>query len=237
MPYCSQCGVELDAKVHACPLCRAPVQAAAHSAGALPEYAPFDYPEEHLKLPAAYGRRFAVYLLSLIFVTPVLIVLVVNLVYGRGLNWSLYVAASLFTVWAYSVIPLLLYGRAGSMVAAYVGVSALFLWVIDRLHGEPFWFRSLGLPVVAVVTLVCSAVVLASVRVKSKGANIAAFVLLGLAALCVGIDVVIALNLNGAPRVGWSAIVTVAVIPTAAFLLYLQYGVARRIDFRRHFHV
>lgn len=239
MPYCSHCGVEVDEKVKSCPLCRAPIQQLSRDPAGMPEYAQVEYKEERVALPADYRRRFALYLLSLVFFTPLLVVLVIDVVYSGRVDWSLYVAASLFTVWAYSVIPLLLLGRVLAIVVSYVAVSAGFLWLLDYLHGPPYWFYSVGLPILAILALVSCAVVLASVKVKRKGANIAAFVLAGIAAFCVGIDVVIAVNIanTGAPAVGWSAIVAVSLLPPAGFLLYAQYGVARRIDFRRRFHV
>lgn len=239
MPYCSHCGVEVDHKVESCPLCRAPIQQLPRDPEAMPEYAQVDYKEARVRLPAEYRRRFAVYLLSLVFSTPLLVVMVIDFVQSGALDWSLYVAAALLTGWAYSVIPLLVRRRVVAIVLSYVAVSAGFLWVLDYLLGPPWWFYSVGLPILAVLAVVCCAVVVSSLKVKRKGANIAAFVLVGIAVFCIGVDVVIAAHMRGAAAltIGWSAIVAVALLPSAGFLLYLQYGIARRIDFRRKFHV
>ncbi|MFN2310877.1 MAG: hypothetical protein ABR590_02330 [Spirochaetia bacterium] len=239
MPYCSHCGVEVDPKATSCPLCRAPIQALPRDPGGMPEYAQVDYKEEHVQLPAEYRRRFALYLLSLVFFTPLLVVLIIDLVQNGALDWSLYAAAALLTAWAYAVIPLLLLGRVVAIVFFYVTVSAGFLWVVDNLHGSPWWFYSVGLPILVVLAVVCSVVVAASLKVKRKGANVGAFVLAGIVVFCVGVDVVITMNLSGAgvPAFGWSAIVAGALLPPAGFLLYVQYGIARRIDLRRRFHV
>jgi len=197
VPYCSHCGVEIDHKVKSCPLCLAPIQQLPRDPEGMPEYAQVEYKEDRVRLPAEYRRRFALYLLSLVFFTPLLVVLVVDVVHSGKVGWSLYVAASLLTVWAYSVIPLLLLGRVLAIVSSYLAVSAAFLWVLDHLHGPPWWFYSVGLPILAVLAVVSCAVVLASVKVKRKGANIGAFVLAGIAAFCVGVDIVIATHLGG----------------------------------------
>jgi hypothetical protein len=78
---------------------------------------------------------------------------------------------------------------------------------------------------------------LASARSKRRGLNLLSYALLAVAFVCLAIEGVISLWLNGSLRFGWSFIASSALVPIALFLLYAHHRVATDATLRRLFHV
>ncbi|MFW5785618.1 MAG: DUF6320 domain-containing protein [bacterium] len=239
MPYCSRCGVEVDEYTDFCPLCEAPIQRIdEHGEPHLPAY-----PQEDRERPEDRSERnrirrmIALQIVTTVLATPLVVVLVTDLLFGRHVTWSGYVVATLAAVWAYTAIPLLAPRRPMLILALDLAVAAAYLVVLDLFSGALEWFVPLGLPLIGAVTVVAIAIWILSVRARRLGANLAGFIAVGIAGICVITETVVEAYLERSIFLDWSLIVAVAVLPIAAFMFYVHYVLSKRIDLKRHFHI
>lgn len=240
MPYCSQCGVEVDAHTQYCPLCAAPIQKV-NEAGEprLPAYPQEDRerPEDR-RARSRIRRMIAFQIVTLALATPLVVVVVTDLLFGRYVvSWSSYVAVSLAVVWVYAAVPLLLPSSAFRILLIDVAATAAFLAVLDLLSGGIDWFVPLGLPLIGAVVLIAVAIWLLSRRARRLGANLAGYILVAVAAVAVITETVVESYLSGPISLDWSLIVAVATLPVAVSLLYIHFVLSRHIDLKRRFHI
>ncbi len=239
MAYCSRCGVEVDEYTDYCPLCEAPIQRFdEHGEPRLPAY-----PQEDRERPEDRSERtrirrmIALQIISTVVATPLVVVLATDLLLGRHVTWSGYVVASLVAAWAYAAVPLLAPRRPGLILLIDVGVTAGYLAALDLFSGALEWFVPLGVPLIGAVAVVAVAIWFLSVRSRRLGANLAGFIVVGIAVICVITETVVEAYLETSIALDWSLIVAVAILPIAAFTFYLHYVLSKRVDFKRHFHV
>ncbi|HCO49597.1 MAG TPA: hypothetical protein DIT55_09330, partial [Spirochaetaceae bacterium] len=103
------------------------------------------------------------------------------------------------------------------------------------LTGDTSWAWRLALPIAIFSELVFAALLLQIRNAKRKGLNILAYILVGVALDCLGIEIFIDLYVSGAIRMSWSAITALALVPIAGFLIYFHYRVATTTNLRRLF--
>lgn len=247
MPYCSRCGVEVDDYTDFCPLCEAPIQrldetgAGRAGMGAKPELP--EYPRDDREHPEdrserfRVGRMIAFQIVTTVLATPLVVVLVTDVLSGQHMTWSGYVVASLIAVWTYSVTPLLLPRRAMAIFAIDLGASAAYLAALDLITGGFEWFVPLGLPLIGAVVVVALAIWLLAARAKRKGANLAGYIIAGAALVCVITETVVEAYLPKPIYLDWSLIVAVATLPVAGLMFYIHFYLSKHIDFRRRLHV
>ncbi|MFW6362937.1 MAG: DUF6320 domain-containing protein [Spirochaeta sp.] len=239
MPYCSECGVEVDQSTRNCPLCNAPIYSSSRPPEGEQGYAESSEIEDLLaQRPPGYARALAIQLLSLVCVTPVLVSLVINWLITGEFTWSLYVGVSMAAVWVYSVVPILLRRHISAILAICIGVTGILMWTVDILDERSRWFWEIGLPILAVLAVITGLVTLAAAISRSRGANVAAYILMGIILLCGAVDF-ISKRYVGAdePPFTWSLIVAAAIGPVTLFLLYFHYSLAPKINLWKRLHL
>jgi hypothetical protein len=240
MPYCSRCGVEVDAGVSACPLCEAPIFHVEEPAGKRDD-SPYPQhiidPDDAYRLSKAERRRIGIEILSLAAALAGGAVLLVDLLLDRGLGWSRYVVASIALGWILTIAPLALYGRLkatlGAMGAAVLG----YLLALDGIDGRLGWSLSLGVPIALASFLTVAATVASMASRKVKGLNLLGIGSLGLSAFLVALEAILRLGLGESVRPYWSIVAALALVPIAVFLFYLHGRVLRGADLRKIFRL
>jgi hypothetical protein len=233
MPTCPNCRVELAADASACPLCGTPVGASA----AEPSQQSFLDPSGDERLSEAERRTIAWELLSVSAGIGALVVSAVNLLVDRTLSWALYPIASLGLAWILISAPLML--RKRPLAAACIVAVALpaYLVGLDLIDGGLTWAPRLAVPIALMVEASAAAATLASLKTKRKGPNVLAYCLLAVSASCAGVDAAVGFHGYGRIAFGWSAIVASALVPVAAFLLYLHHRVTKKANLRKLFRL
>jgi hypothetical protein len=241
MPYCSECGVEVDAAVDTCPLCKAPIgrksggEEAPAPHGAYPDK--IIDPEDRYHLTATERRRIAVELLSLAFGLAGAVVLLVDLVVNQRLGWSLYVLVSLGFAWLVSTMPLILHGKPWLVFAVLAPALPLFLFLIDVFDGRGIgWFLPYGLPIAGASMGTIAAVGAMIGASRRKGLNVLATIFLGVAFFVLVLEGILDLNSGGLSPY-WSAIAALALAPTSVLLFFLHGRVLRGADLRKVFRL
>lgn len=152
--YCIQCGVKLADSERQCPLCGT---VAFHPQIPQPQGEPL-YPANRKPVPQVnpLGARFVV---TVIFLLPILITLLCDLQLTRRVTWSGYVAGALVMAYTILVLPGW-FRRPNPVIFVPVGFTAvaLYLLYIDLATGGG-WFLSFAFPVTGGMMLISTAVV------------------------------------------------------------------------------
>jgi hypothetical protein len=237
MPYCPKCGVELEEKASACPLCGTP----SFTAAAKPESAArgerYIDPEDIEKLTEGERLKIAWEVISISAMIAAAVVCAMNLFMSHELSWALYPLASLVLAWILLTSSLRL--RSHPFLATLVAACAApaFLVSLDLFDGELGWSLHVGVPIALIAELSAAIAAFAGVRARRKGINIIAFSLIATAATCVGIEATLGLFLAGRLELRWSLVVAVSLSSVAAFLLYLHHRVTTKVNLRKLFRL
>ncbi|MDC7224356.1 MAG: hypothetical protein PQJ60_11485 [Spirochaetales bacterium] len=236
MPYCSQCGVEVDEDVERCPLCQTPIQKI------LPEEKKSPYPPEPAGSPPipplTMGEKMAIarIITTMGILIPLLFVTAIDYFITRRISWSSYVIVSLVGAWFIALISLFSWKKP-QFLTGLVHLDILgILWVIGILSNSRNWFLPVALPIVACSTVLVTGAVHLIRRMKDKGANVAGVIILAVAFLCAAIDMVLENYVHNHFRFGWSLIVFSVMFPTALLLFYVQSPRFSNSRLRRFLH-
>ena len=225
MPYCSKCGVEVDQGVEKCPLCQLPINGMEEGAAPPQKYP--DVPVEHPKRPPMTTTQKRVRAWEIVGATlliPFLIVVFTDLIVNETVSWARFPMIALLLAWMLATFPLLFARRPLVIISGEVLSVLIFLVLVDYLHDWVIdWFYKLALPNLAVLILIASAVTIISTQAKRKGVNIAAYILFGIGALNLGLDLIIMSSLAGTITMKWSLFVLVPCFIIGGFLLYLHF--------------
>jgi hypothetical protein len=236
MAYCPDCGVELAPDASSCPLCGRPVDRKAGHGAHFNVVELLD-PEDRDRLSSAEQYRVGWEVRSVSAAIAAAAVSAINLVDSGRLSWALYPLASILFLWIVSSAIIGL-GKKPILAGLVVALAIpAFLLALDAVDGELGWSLHIALPIAAVTELATLSVGLAVRKAARKGINLIAFALLGVVAVCVGIELSLGFALWGRFACKWSAIVAFTLIPVAAFLLYLQYRLGKGTSLRRIFRL
>jgi hypothetical protein len=229
MPYCSRCGVEVEARLETCPLCEAPIQRLDE-----PRVEPPRYPEV-VANPGRQVRYFVWIVSTATLLSAALTFLTLDLILNHRISWSHYPLTGAGVIWLFITLVVVFARRPVFVIVGQVAATAGFLALIDRFDGRLDWFVPLALPIIAVVTSASVLVWLVTRRSDWAPAMIAAAVLFGCGAGSVALDLLISAH-RGTAHMSWSFIVLGAVVPPMLLLLYYQLRLRRRIDLGRILH-
>jgi hypothetical protein len=243
MPYCSRCGVEVEPTTETCPLCGTPIQKLDNDQETDQTAVPYQrkYPDkpakktpEQIERSNKQKRLLAWEIVSISLGLPLLIILFLNLIISGTLTWSLYPISAIILTWFLTTFPLLFPNKAWIIIIGEVVPIMLFLLIVDVLDNYSIdWYFRLALPIIGLVGIITAAVVIGCVKVKHKGINIPAFTLLGIAAICLGLDLIIMSYIRGQLTVGWSLFVLVPSVSISLLLYYLHYRFIKKAKIKR----
>lgn len=241
MPYCPDCGVEIG-NAALCPLCGARNP----KVEARPEPACGDKTDARRSdffgeagvaeaLTPKEKRKISWEVVTVAFVIASLVITAINILVVGRLSWSLYPVSSFLFIWTMATAFLVLDGRPRLRYTLAALDAPLFLLALGLFTSDLSWAWKLAVPIALFTELVTFSVVLQIRNAKRKGLNVFAFLLIGAAIGCVGIEIFVDLFVLGKIRMGWSAITAIALIPIAVFFLYLHYRVAKTTNLHRLF--
>ncbi|MHA1367891.1 MAG: hypothetical protein ACTSP5_15995 [Candidatus Heimdallarchaeota archaeon] len=179
---------------------------------------------------------------------PLLITLSTNLIIDKTVTWAWYPFSSLILAWFLISFPLLFPKKPFLIVPGEVIPLTLFLLVMDYIDNQHLdFYLTLALPTLALTLVIVTAVVVGSIKVKTKGLNIVAFVLFAvsgglnvvafvlfaISGICLGLDVIISSYILGYFYMFWSLFVITPGVLVGGFLLYLHFRIIRKTDLKR----
>ena len=126
MPYCSQCGVEIDKHIKKCPLCSTPIQQLSGEPEITKMYpenaAPASRPPVSLKQPLSSKLLFV----SFLFLLPLVLITTVDLLLSGTISWSFYPVSALGEIWIISFF-ILLFRKKPVIYIPVITLSVLIL--------------------------------------------------------------------------------------------------------------
>ncbi len=236
MPYCSRCGVEVDNDVVNCPLCNTPIQHFEETGPAESRY-PADDVEPRPRIGDRGRRRILWEVLTLLYAIGVIVVVGSDLRVDAAVDWSLYPTISIVFAWICTTLLIFFRKQPATIVIGTIVSTIAFLAATDLVDGKIEWFFPLGLPILALFVIISGIISVATIRAKERGLNVVAFVLIGIAVFCFGVDLLVSLYLTATVDFTWSIVVLLTLIPVAIILLFLHYRLRNRFDLKRVFHL
>lgn len=162
--YCVKCGVELADSEKKCPLCGTAVF---HPELARPDGQP-PFPAGRPVMPENVNRSGLMFVITMLFALPIVIVLLCDWQINGRIIWSGYVAGAVLLLYVLAMLPL--WFRAPNpviFIPVDFAAAALYLLYID-LCSRGGWFLSFALPVTAAAGLIITAAA-ALLRYLRKG--------------------------------------------------------------------
>jgi hypothetical protein len=214
MSYCVNCGVKLNQNANTCPLCDVsvynPNEPSDQSAGK-------NSPQSREEYSSSFDRGLWIKIVSIVIAVSILVSITINLVFGSGVNWSLYVASSLGLVWIWLISPFL-FNRIFTSRLIVIDISALlgFLYFIEKLTPHQGWFKSLALPIITTFSILILSLVFLIKRKVINELYITAALFLSIGVFCMILNGFINLYIQKIFKLDWSLLV---LIPFTAFAI------------------
>lgn len=233
MSYCVNCGVELEASLQECPLCHTPV---INPKEINKQRTASPYPTDKGQVEVVKRKDFGI-LVSVVLIATGATCLLLNLLVFNSSLWSLVVIGSCLCLFVFS-FPAIFYSKTPiylSLLADGISV-AVYLFLITFLTDSNEWFWHLGLPTVALLTVLAELFPLLARFLPFNILSCALCIFIEIPAFCVSLELLIRHILERPYRITWSAVVlTVCVIIDIALITILAKKRLRN-EVRRRLH-
>lgn len=221
--YCVKCGVKLADSEKKCPLCGT----SAFHPEIIREKGEGAYPSG--KVPAVNKSLIASVVLTVMFVSSIITVLLCDLrVYGR-ITWSGYVIGALLLAYITVVLPMWFKSpNPVIFVPCSFAAAGIYILHID-LSVKGGWFLSFAFPIIGCIGLTVTAMVALFRYIKKGGLYIlgGAFCFIGLSML--PIEFLASYTFGVGRFIGWSLYPLSSLVLIGAFLIFLAiYTPARK---------
>jgi len=224
---CKHCGVELDEGMEKCPLCHLAQGEEAH--------------EQNMRTNKSVmliKQKINLWLaFSIISISTIAFTILLNLIIDNSIHWSLYVAGSVFTAWAYYSIYTFFRHYILMWVPLALSVTLGNLLLIDVLSGGNFWFVKLGFPIASGAFILSGIFHFISRHVKYQGFNLLGYALLLIVILSIIIESAFEIYQTGEIQLWWSLFVAISAIPLSLILLFIHYRLGKGNDLKSFFHI
>ena len=233
MSYCVNCGVELEASLQECPLCHTPV---INPKEINKQRTASPYPTDKGQVEVVKRKDFGI-LVSVVLIATGATCLLLNLLVFNSSLWSLVVIGSCLCLFVFS-FPAIFYSKTPiylSLLADGISV-AVYLFLITFLTDSNEWFWHLGLPIVALLTVLAELFPLLARFLPFNILSCALCIFIEIPAFCVSLELLIRHILERPYRITWSAVVlTVCLIIDIALITILAKKRLRN-EVRRRLH-
>ncbi|MBE5783144.1 MAG: hypothetical protein E7329_07525 [Clostridiales bacterium] len=234
MAYCVHCGVKLHESEKRCPLCSTVVidpQEPRQENAARPY--PVRLPAQEIKR----SKRFFLGLSTVLLLVPGLLCLMIDLLLGNGLTWSIYPGGVLILLFIDIAVPLLL-SRFRLPLSLLTGffTLAIYLFGVEIITQSGGWFFPIVLPSLGLaLALAFLTFLLYRLKLLNKFTLLAAS-MCGMAIECLGIEILCDAAVYGSMKFTWSPFVAAPLLFAALLLFFVNANRAVREEVRRRVH-
>jgi hypothetical protein len=232
MIICVNCGVELDDGLKICPLCGRDPENKGEQ-----EQISSNYPSDIIQLEKKENRRYLWELSGIIAFSGIAVCTILDLLTGKGLNWSLFSDVSITAAWVILTLYLFAYKRTLVIVTLQMLAILTALYFIDLIATGREWFFPVGLPVTVAGFIAAGTVIVLYRAVHLKGMNIIASAFIALSGYCIITEITFDKYLRGFVDLQWSLIVAVSILPIALLFFFYHYRLKKGNRLDSFFHV
>ncbi len=234
LSYCVECGVELARNLGKCPLCGTPVLNPRQPAPDLSENPNPDVFEEAIShMDRGYARQLAVVAVLI----PMLTALGIDLIDGGGI-WSPFVMGALGMLWCFFAVPLLFRPKKPYL---YIAVDALalcgFLALVSALTDGFSWYLGVVMPLLVLTGLMTLMMLLVYRRIEMRRLHRAAILMLLMAALLMGMELILDLNASGKASLSWSVYAGIPMLVISLMLAGIEQNKALKEAIRKRLFI
>ncbi|HYH56482.1 MAG TPA: DUF6320 domain-containing protein [Anseongella sp.] len=237
MPYCHNCGVELEESMQACPLCGEPAGGPANEINPKRDLTGPPPGAPPVRKMTRQQRTFAWEIVSIVLLSAIIGTLLVNFIINKRITWAEYPVAvclvifsyvSLFAFWSQRI----LLEMAGGFIA-----SSVFLLMLDAFTGGIDWTLKTAIPILLVANLIAAALMHLIRRSRYRGVNLLAYIFIGGALLCVAIESILSFFRYRSLSLSWSMVVALCVLLVSLILLFVHFRLKKGRDLEKTFHI
>jgi hypothetical protein len=235
MSYCVECGVKLGEAEGKCPLCQTVVQNPVH---------PFDprtpkpYPVRTKEQDLEMDRRYLLGLISTAVLMPAGLCILIDLLFGGGITWSLYPVGALALLFVALAVPIIVKKHRIYITISMDSLVLLgYLRMVELLSGQVGWFTPVVLPVILLASLLVLGMT-ASIRQRLiKGLAIPATSLTLIAFLSLTVELLVSSRMLGRLTILWSPFVMLPCCFVALMMFLIQAHQPLREELKRRLHI
>jgi phosphatidylserine synthase len=232
MILCVNCGVELDDGLKTCPLCgKDPEKKGEH------EQISSNYPSDIIQLEKKENRRYLWELSGIIAFSGIAVCTILDLLTGKGLNWSFFSDVSITAAWVILTIYLFAYKRTLALITLQLLAILTTLYFTDLIATGREWFFPVGLPVTVAGFIAAGTVIVLYRTAHLKGLNIIASALIALSGYCIITEIIFDKYRNGFVDLQWSLIIAVSILPIALLFFFYHYRLKKGNRLDSFFHI
>jgi phosphatidylserine synthase len=224
--------VELDDGLKICPLCGKDPENRGK-----PEQITGNYPSDIIQLEKKENRRYLWELSSVIAFSGIAVCTLLDLLTGKGPNWSLFSDVSITAAWVILTLYLFAYKRTVALIILQMLTILTALFFIDLIATGREWFFPVGLPITVAGFIAAGIVIVLYRSFRFKGLNIIASALISLSGYCIITEIVFDKYRNSFVNLQWSLIVAVSILPVALLFFFFHYRLKKGNRLDSFFHI
>ncbi len=232
MTICVNCGVELDDGLKICPLCGKDPEKKIEQ-----EPLSDSFPSDIIQLQKKENRKYLWELSGVLAFSGIAVCTILDLLTGKGLNWSLFSDISITAAWIIMTLYLYVYKRTLALVTLQMLVILTALFFISLITAGKVWFFPVGLPLTVAAFIAAGTVIVLYRVAHFKGLNIIASAFIALSGYCIITEIVFDKYKNGLLDLQWSLIVAVSVLPVALLFFFFHYRLKKGNRLDSFFHI
>ena len=232
MTICVNCGVELDDGLKICPLCGKDPEKKIEQ-----EPLSDSFPSDIIQLQKKENRKYLWELSGVLAFSGIAVCTILDLLTGKGLNWSLFSDISITAAWIIMTLYLYVYKRILALVTLQMLVILTALFFISLITAGRVWFFPVGLPLTVAAFIAAGTVIVLYRLAHFKGLNIIASAFIALSGYCIITEIVFDKYKNGFLDLQWSLIVAVSVLPVALLFFFFHYRLKKGNRLDSFFHI
>lgn len=173
----------------------------------------------------------------LLLISGVIVTIAIDLVFVKGMNWSLATTTCIGYLIALVSGTYHLRRKPYLMISVIAAATLVFLWLIDLLTGNNGWFRTVAFPTVVSAALLTAAVIYLNSLSRYRGLNLLATILVALAILAVITEFLIDRHLTSKFTPQWSVVTAASLLIIAMIFIFIHYRLKRGRSLGRLFHI
>ncbi|MGE5350403.1 MAG: DUF6320 domain-containing protein [Actinomycetota bacterium] len=227
MTICKNCGVELGDGNEKCPLCEPHGSRPGRVATAA----------DLFRLSRIENTRHLYEITMLLLVSGVIITLAIDMVFGRGMNWSLVTTTSAGYLIVFISAIYLLRKRPFLVISAATVATLAFLWLVDLLTGNTGWSRTIACPLALSAGLLTAGVLFLNSLSRYRGLNLLATILIALAIFTIITEYLTDRLISDSYNPQWSVVTAASLTIIAMFFIFIHYRMKRGRSLGRLFHI
>jgi hypothetical protein len=233
MPYCPECGVEVDSNIKNCPLCDIviPVLKVREQNRDYQKVNPLKFPE-----PENFNKGYFIdlkrktfFAISSLFMINIFYLLGIQFLRLKIIPVLIFISLILLSLWIYLFCFFGFVKNRKLLLVIVILNSFLFTFLIDFFNKGPGWF----IPVFVPSTILGSFIVMITAVIirqkKKKSFSLLFYISIALSAFLIGIEGITSNYLNNKITFSWSIIMSLEIITFSLLLIFYYLKLPQRV--------